>query len=409
MPDSKSIPEQPQPQVMLAADGVTKDFHVNKGGASSLKEYITHPSRMFNKEQESFRALDDVSLEVREGEFFGIVGRNGSGKSTILKILAGIYKPSAGRVRTKGKIVPFIELGVGFNNELSGKDNIYLNGAMLGFTKTEINAIYDEIVEFAELEEFMEQKLKNFSSGMRVRLAFSIAIKAEADVLLIDEVLAVGDAAFKKKCFEHFDYLKKSGTTVVFVSHDMNAIRSYCTRAVLINESKAIFEGSAHDVAEEYLKLFVDPSKVQKKKTATGDYRWGNGNAKVLKVEQTFKDNEKKIAITTTVKAKNSIDSPIVGFSIKTGSGKQILGTNTIREGVTLKPLKKGEKRNITWVIDNFLNDGLHYIDSTIADGEAGNVEDRWPDAASFRVGKTGENPYLVRPDFEIIVEEEKP
>lgn len=409
MADNKNSKVEPtEGPVVLAADSVTKDFRIYHSAASSLKEYITHPARMFNKQYDDFRAVEDINLEVREGEFFGIVGRNGSGKSTLLKMLAGIYKPTEGRVRTRGKIVPFIELGVGFNNELSARDNVFLNGAMLGFTRSEVEGFYNEIVEFAELEEFMDQKLKNFSSGMRVRLAFSIAIKAEADVLLIDEVLAVGDASFKRKCFEHFDYLKKTGTTVVFVSHDMNAIRSYCTRAMLINESRVAFEGTAHEVAEEYSKLFVDPRKVEKKKSATGDYRWGNGSAKVTSVKaDTTKDNQ-AVTVEVTVKAKADIDRPIIGFSIKTGSGKQLLGTNTVREGVTLAPLKKGETRKITWKLDNILNDGLHYVDATIASNEASNVEDRWPDAESFRVGKSGENPYLIRPDFEIIVEEEK-
>src|SRR6185312_8467854 len=184
---------------------------------------------------ETQHALKDISFEVKKGEFFGIVGRNGSGKSTMLKILAGIYQPTKGGVQKSGKLVPFIELGVGFNPELSGRENVFLNGALLGFSRKEIAAMYDEIVAFAELEKFMDQKLKNYSSGMQVRLAFSIAIRAKSDILLIDEVLAVGDASFQQKCFDYFYKLKQDKRTVVFVSHDMGAVERFCDRAVLID------------------------------------------------------------------------------------------------------------------------------------------------------------------------------
>ena len=170
------------------------------------------------------------------GEFLGIVGRNGSGKSTMLKILASIYVPTAGSVSVHGKLVPFIELGVGFHPELTGRENVYLNGALMGFSKSEVGAMYDDIVAFAELETSMDQKLKNYSSGMQVRIAFSMATRAKADILLIDEVLAVGDAAFQAKCFDHFRALKQSGTTIVFVTHDMKAVREFCDRVILMAE-----------------------------------------------------------------------------------------------------------------------------------------------------------------------------
>ena len=186
-----------------------------------------------------------------------MVGRNGSGKSTLLKILAGIYAPTAGRVTVSGRLVPFIELGVGFNAELSGRDNVYLNGAMMGFSKAEVDAIYDDIVAFAELEASMDQKLKNYSSGMQVRIAFSLATRARGDVLLINEVLAVGDTAFQRKCFDHFRTLKSGATTVVFVTHNMAAVREFCDRAILIEDSQIVAEGNADDIAREYTNLFA--------------------------------------------------------------------------------------------------------------------------------------------------------
>ena len=199
--------------------------------------------------------LKGVSFEVKKGEFLGIVGRNGSGKSTLLKILSGIYVPDSGKIKVNGSLVPFIELGVGFNPELTGKENIYLNGAMLGFSNSEMDEMYDEIVEFAELEPFMHQKLKNYSSGMQVRLAFSIAIRARGDILILDEVLAVGDAAFQDKCNKYFAELK-GDQTIILVTHDMENVRRFCDRAILLEDGKVIKDGKPDKVADAYLKLF---------------------------------------------------------------------------------------------------------------------------------------------------------
>ncbi len=199
--------------------------------------------------------LKGVSFEVKEGEFLGIVGRNGSGKSTLLKILSGIYVPDSGKIKVNGSLVPFIELGVGFNPELTGKENIYLNGAMLGFSNSEMDEMYDDIVKFAELEPFMHQKLKNYSSGMQVRLAFSIAIRARGDILILDEVLAVGDAAFQEKCNEYFRN-KKGNQTIILVTHDMENVRRFCDRAILLEDGKVIKDGKPDKIADAYLKLF---------------------------------------------------------------------------------------------------------------------------------------------------------
>ena len=196
--------------------------------------------------------LKDISFEVEKGDFFGIVGRNGSGKSTLLKIISEIYVPEKGTVTIDGKLVSFIELGVGFNPELTGRENVYMNGAMLGFSTEEIDTMYDDIVEFAELEEFMNQKLKNYSSGMQVRLAFSVAIKAQGDILILDEVLAVGDEAFQRKCNDYFMERKRSGKTTILVTHDMNAVKKYCNKAVLIEDGLIKVVGAPDDVANQY-------------------------------------------------------------------------------------------------------------------------------------------------------------
>lgn len=235
--------------VAIKVSGVSKVFKLPNEQQNSLKGRIVN----FRKRgYEVQKALNDVSFEVKKGEFFGIVGRNGSGKSTLLKILAGIYTPTSGSVAVNGKLTPFIELGVGFNPELSGRDNVFLNGALLGFNRKEMLAMYDDIVEFAEIERFMDQKLKNYSSGMQVRLAFSIAIRANTDILVLDEVLAVGDESFQRKCFAYFKQLKKDKKTVILVTHDMGAAKKFCDRAILLDKGAIVATGSPDEVTNQY-------------------------------------------------------------------------------------------------------------------------------------------------------------
>ncbi len=244
--------------IAIKVDGISKTFKLPHEKQTSLKGAFINIFKGGNRLFERQKALEDISFEVKKGEFFGIVGRNGSGKSTLLKILAGIYQPTKGRVLTNGTLVPFIELGVGFNNELTGRENVYLNGSLLGFSRKEMTLMYDDIVEFAELERFMDQKLKNYSSGMQVRLAFSIAIRAKSDIMLIDEVLAVGDAAFQRKCLSYFGDLKRKHQTVVFVSHDMESIRKYCDQAIMIENGVITKAGDTGKVTKAYTGLFLE-------------------------------------------------------------------------------------------------------------------------------------------------------
>lgn len=243
--------------IAVSIKNVKKRFDLPHEKEDSLKlKVISKLGGKSNNGYSEYKALNDISFDIKKGEFIGILGRNGAGKSTLLKIIAEIYQPTSGSIKVNGKLVPFIELGVGFNSNLSGRDNVYLNGAMLGFTRKEIDAMYDDIVAFAELEKFMDQKLKNYSSGMQVRLAFSVAIKANADILLLDEVLAVGDASFQKKCYDYFDSLKEDKKTIIFVTHNMGAVRQYCTRAVLIEGGKVVADGSPNEVSVKYEELF---------------------------------------------------------------------------------------------------------------------------------------------------------
>ena len=238
--------------VVLSADHVSKSFNLPTEQATGLKQAVINWTKGVKGYKEQ-TVLKDVSFEVHQGEFFGIVGRNGGGKSTLLKLISQIYYPNDGEIRVHGKLVPFIELGVGFNPELTGRENVYLNGALLGFSREQVDAMYDDIVEFAELDEFMDQKLKNYSSGMQVRLAFSVAIKAQGDILVLDEVLAVGDEAFQRKCNDYFTEIKKDPTkTVILVTHDMGAIKRYCTRAMFIQDGVVAAIGDRETVAEQY-------------------------------------------------------------------------------------------------------------------------------------------------------------
>lgn len=241
-----------QPPVIVK--DLYKSFKLPHEQHNGLKQLIVNFANR-KKGYEKQEVLKDVSFEIKKGEFFGIVGRNGSGKSTLLKLLAGIYVPDKGLVQVNGSLTPFIELGVGFNPELTGRENVFLNGALLGFSRDDMLEMYDEIVKFAELEQFMDQKLKNYSSGMQVRLAFSIAIRARSDILLIDEVLAVGDTAFQQKCYKYFDELKKEKRTIILVSHDMGAVKQFCDRALLVSHGKVVLSGNPDEVASEYERL----------------------------------------------------------------------------------------------------------------------------------------------------------
>ncbi|EOH86863.1 hypothetical protein UAS_01325 [Enterococcus asini ATCC 700915] len=237
--------------VAVKVSNVSKTFHLPTDNSTSLKRTIVNYFKGIKGYRDQ-KVLRGISFEVNQGDFFGIVGRNGSGKSTLLKIISQIYFPERGTVEVNGKLVSFIELGVGFNPELTGKENVYLNGAMLGFPEKEIDEMYGDIVAFAELEDFMHQKLKNYSSGMQVRLAFAVAIQAKSDILVLDEVLAVGDEAFQRKCNDYFLNAKRDKKTIILVTHDMDSVRKYCNRAILIDKGEIKVIGSPDEVANQY-------------------------------------------------------------------------------------------------------------------------------------------------------------
>ena len=241
--------------IAISVKNLYKSFKLPTEQSFGLKQAIFNRLRGIKGYKEQ-KVLKGLNFEIKKGEFIGIVGRNGSGKSTLLKILAGVYYPQKGEVIINGSLIPFIELGVGFNPELTGRENVYLNGALLGFSNKEMEAMYDDIWEFAELKDFQDQKLKNYSSGMQVRIAFSIAIRARGDILLLDEVLAVGDAAFQQKCNDYFNSLRDKGQTVILVTHSMESVRKFCNRAILIENGKIMESGDPNKIADAYLKLW---------------------------------------------------------------------------------------------------------------------------------------------------------
>ena len=228
-----------------------KKFSIPREKRTTLKENILHFHRRVGRED--FQVLNNINLDIQPGDFLGIIGKNGSGKSTLLKIIANIYKPTSGDVFVNGTVSPFLELGIGFNGDLSAHENVYLNGIILGLSRREIDAKYRQIVSFADLHDFMEMKLKNFSSGMQVRLAFAIAANVDADIYLCDEVLAVGDIDFQKKSLNTFAGLKEKGKTVVLVSNDLDAIKNFCTKTVLLEKGKVVKSGNTCDVVDYYI------------------------------------------------------------------------------------------------------------------------------------------------------------
>lgn len=259
--NTQSTAEFEQQPVVLDVNHVEKWFKLPTEQATGLKQAFIN----WTKGIKGYRRQDvlkDISFQVHQGEFFGIVGRNGGGKSTLLKIISQIYTPNSGSVQVTGKLVPFIELGVGFNPELTGRENVYLNGALLGFNEAQMDAMYDDIVHFAELEDFMDQKLKNYSSGMQVRLAFSVAIKAQGDILVLDEVLAVGDEAFQRKCNDYFNAVRNDPTkTVILVTHDMAAVQRFCTRAMFIQNGQVAAIGDPQEASERYTLANLEAQK----------------------------------------------------------------------------------------------------------------------------------------------------
>ena len=355
--------------IAISVKNISKTFRIPHEKMSSLRGTAVNLFRSGGYEE--FKALDDVSFEVKKGEFFGIIGRNGSGKSTLLKILANIYQPDKGKIKIDGMISPFLELGIGFNPELSGRDNVYLNATVLGMTKKQIDEKFNSIVQFSELERFIDQKLKNYSSGMQVRLAFSVSIHANREILLMDEVLAVGDSNFQQKCLEEFNKYKKNGKTVILVTHDINIIKRYCERVLYLKGGRNAIIGEASRVANEYIQSNICDEEKRLNKIFKTEIENSNKRKIVEIVGVDFLDDNgakrkvyatgDEMRIRINFEANKKIVNPIFGIAIHNQEGFHITGPNTMTSGYSIAEISG--KGSIDFVIEkNPLLNGIYYL-----------------------------------------------
>jgi ABC-2 type transport system ATP-binding protein len=392
--------------IAIKVDGVEKTFRLPHERQSSLKGIFINAFRG-KRSYEKQRVLKNISFEIKKGEFFGIVGRNGSGKSTLLKLLAGIYTPDKGNIHINGKLTPFIELGVGFNPELTGRENVFLNGALLGFNRKEMQAMYSEIVDFAELHKFMDQKLKNYSSGMQVRLAFSIAIRANSDILVLDEVLAVGDANFQRKCYDIFKQFRAEGRTVVLVTHDMGAVEQYCTRALLLENGKISFTGEPNKVTKMYNQSNI--VEIDNQTEVSASRRIGAKKRIIISDIWLEKEAKKTRALTPKddvivnikILAAEEIKSPVVGITIMDQIGKPLFATNTQVKKLSLH-MKDKQEKIVQFKVKNVFSDGNYYIVPAITDEITDERYDSIEEGFRFSVSGWEYPAFVVQPDYTI-------
>ncbi len=376
----------------LAAEGVHKRFKIPEERTHTLKERALHPLR--RSRHEELYALKDVSFAVEPGEFFGIVGRNGSGKSTLLKCLAGIYRADEGRIWCNGRMSTFIELGVGFNPDLAAYENVALNGIMLGLSPREARSRYERVIEFAELEEFQDLKLKNYSSGMHVRLAFSVAIQVDAEILLIDEVLAVGDAAFQQKCFDVFNRMREEGRTIIFVTHDMSAVTRFCHRAMLLERGVMVSIGDPTDVADRYLEIAFGRAAGYDGDDV-GSTRMGDGAARVTDVWLGDEQSERRavapqsepLTLKVLVTFNSDVVDPAVSMTLLNEHRQPVVVATTAKDHEETGGFHAGERAVFAFSFHNMLAPGRYHPILTITHrGEGLAVIDRFAGGLSFVV-----------------------
>jgi ABC-type polysaccharide/polyol phosphate transport system ATPase subunit len=376
----------------VVIEDLSKHFKLPHQLYSTFKERALHPFR--SRTFDELRAVDDVSVHVAQGEFFGIVGRNGSGKSTLLKCLAGIYEADRGHADIRGRLSPFIELGVGFNPDLTARDNVLINAIMLGLTRREARDRFDDIIEFAGLQEFLDLKLKNYSSGMSVRLAFSVAIQVDADVLLVDEVLAVGDAEFQQKCFDEFHHLKDAGKTIIFVTHDMSAVERFCDRAMLLERGRVVSIDEPHAIARAYNQLNFG------RVTASGPgERVGElAAAEVRDAWFETADGERiaahsqedRLRLCMEVAFRRPVEHPLFLLYLRNASRHTIFATSTDLHDARTGSYARGDVATVRVELENWLAPGRYDLTATVARaGSGADVFDVLEDAASLMVHGT--------------------
>ena len=352
----------------VSVNGAYKTFRIPHQQYHTFKERALHPFR--SQTYDAFNAMHDVSVDIRQGEFFGIVGRNGSGKSTLLKCIAGIYQLDRGTISVSGRLSPFIEVGVGFNPDLAAQDNVIVNAVMMGLTRAEARRRFDDIVAFAELEEFVDLKLKNYSSGMAVRLGFAVSTQVDADVLLVDEVLAVGDASFQQKCFEMFQRLKAEGKTILFVTHDMGLVERFCDRAMLLERGKVLSIGVPHEIGLLYNQ--VNFGQVSPQGAAADASRRRPAEITECRVEvdgvsvnQVAHGESFEVAFDALFNER--VENPMFGVALRSDAGHGVLATSTQWSIPNTGVFEPGETVTVRLHLDAWFGPARYQVNVSVA------------------------------------------
>lgn len=396
-------------QDVIIVENVSKHFKIPHEKRNTVLENIIGLVKGKKQSYEEFCALRNISFRVKKGETLGIIGENGSGKSTLLKIIAGVYQPDSGYIKVKGKIAPFLELGVGFQPELSAEENVRLYGAVMGMTKKEIEDKFEDIFEFAELERFRKAKLKNLSSGMYARLAFSTAIATDPDVLLIDEVLVVGDSNFQKKCYKKINDFKRDGKTILFVSHDEGTVRNICNSVALLAKDKSPVIGVPDIITREYSNTNIDTKEniPLRKRASTVTLKGEIEDIKILDVNGK-EMNEVKFAeimnIACELKFNAQIINPIVGLIIRDINGGEIYNNNTLWNNIDTGDFVKGDSTCVTFECKNYLNTGTYTITLGLSDSTATEFYDWYDNFISFRVIGNDNSKGVANLDSNIVI-----
>lgn len=394
----------------VSVDGVSKTFRVPTERVHTLKETVLHPFRRTSHDE--FVALRDVSFDVAHGEFLGIVGRNGSGKSTMLKCMCGIYRVDHGGIYVDGRLSAFIELGVGFNPDLPARDNVLINGTMLGLSPREARRRFDSVIDFAELRDFEHLKLKNYSSGMMVRLAFSVMIHVDAEILVVDEVLAVGDAAFQQKCFDEFYRLRDENRTVILVTHDMSAVERFCDRAVLLDKGNLLRDGESRRVGMEYLELNFGRSEPAA--ADSSELRAGDRSAEILTAwfedehgaETSLLELTRPCAFAARVRFATDTTDPVFGFSLENGDHHSVFAATTQWQEPSTGRFTAGEEVIFRVRFENVLAPGRYDATASVAQRGSGTaLLDRRERFCSIVVSGTHNSGGLVELPYETAVE----
>lgn len=397
----------------INVEHISKVYKLYRGKADRLMDAL-HLTR--KKTYEEFFALSDVNFTVKKGETVGLIGTNGAGKSTLLKLLTGVLTPSAGQIEVNGKVSALLELGAGFNGEYTGIENIYFNGTLMGYTKEQMEKKIPEILAFADIGDYVYQPVKTYSSGMFARLAFALAINVEPDILVVDEALSVGDIYFQSRCFKKMDDIKKNGTTILLVTHDMSSVIKYCDKVVLLNHGKVVKEGNPKQMVDIYKKILVNQYDENEENEGgeknalaveTGSWMsqislndkhtiYGNGKAKII--DFGFFDEKgritgmvlKKSMFSFKVKVEfyEDVENPIFTYTVKNARGAEITGTNTMFEKVDLPLAKKGEQYIVTFTQKALLQGGEYLISFGCTGYESGQftVYDRHYDVANLTI-----------------------